>query len=53
VENFQNLEGQGLIWKIFRNKELARFFAAFYEKLVKFWRFFDPRELLQKLLSKS
>jgi hypothetical protein len=23
VENFQNLEGKGVIWKIFRNKELG------------------------------
>jgi len=29
VENFQNLEGRGLIWKIFRNKELARFWSHF------------------------
>ena len=29
VENFQNLEGKGLKWKIFRNKELARFWSHF------------------------
>ena len=30
VENFQNLEGKGLIWKIFRNKELARDFGLIF-----------------------
>jgi hypothetical protein len=49
VSRGQNPERKGLIVKIFRNRELARFFAQFYQNS-EFWRRAD-RPLIASIIS--